>query len=251
MVPRIYRHELKFLCEERQLFLIENRIRHICMPDPHGGKTGSYRVKSLYFDTFDNQCYQEIQAGADSRKKYRIRIYNDDTDMINLECKYSLHDRKTKETCRISRQQCTDLMEKLPGGQLNFTQTPMPDFEEDNLPKTACRQAIPLLQRFLLEKRMELLMPKVIVEYRRTPYVFPGGNVRITFDRSIRSSCQTDRFLDGNAVFKGILPENVHILEVKYDEGLPGAVRELVTAGQQLCRTSFSKYGLCREYGIG
>lgn len=251
MVPAIYRHELKFLCEERQLFLIENRIRHICAPDPHGGKTGSYRVKSLYFDTFDNQCYQEIQEGADSRKKYRIRIYNDDTDVINLECKYSLHDRKAKETCRISRQQCTDLMEKRPGRQPDFMQVPMQDCGKDDFPTTEYGQAVPLLQRFLLEKRMELLMPKVIVEYRRTPYVFPGGNVRITFDRAIRSSCQTERFLDGNAIFKSILPENIHILEVKYDEGLPGAVRELVTAGQQLCRTSFSKYGLCREYGIG
>lgn len=228
------RHELKFLCGEKQLYIIENRIRHICRPDPHGGETGSYRIKSLYFDTFDDRCYQEIQAGTDFRKKYRIRVYNDDADVIKLECKYSLRDRKAKEDCRITGRQCLDLLEKSPGAGLNLTG------DEDFL-----------LHRFLAERRLELLTPKVIVEYRRTPYVFPGGNVRITFDREIRSSCRTGSFLEKSAPYRSILPENVHILEVKYDEGLPGAVRELLTAGQQLRRTSFSKYGLCRQYGIG
>lgn len=231
---KIYRHEMKFLCGEKKLYIIENRIRHICKPDSHGGETGSYRIKSLYYDTFDDRCYQEIQAGTDFRKKYRIRVYNDDTDVIKLECKYSLRDRKAKETCRITRRQCMDLIEKSPCMGLDFTG------DEESL-----------LHRFLTERRTELLIPKVIVEYRRTPYVFPGGNVRITFDRAIRSSCRTGSFLEKNIPYRSILPENVHVLEVKYDERLPGAVRELLATGQQLRRISFSKYGLCREYGVG
>ncbi|MCM1056289.1 MAG: polyphosphate polymerase domain-containing protein [Firmicutes bacterium] len=234
MDSKVYRHEMKFLCGESQLYIIENKIRHICRPDFYGGDNGSYRVKSLYFDTPDDMCWQEILSGTDARKKYRLRIYNDDADVIKLECKYSLRDRKAKEVCRMTRKQCLSLMVNSPAGRVE-----------------PAENADPLLCRFLVERRMELLTPKVIVEYRRTPYVFPGGNVRITFDRRIRSSCRTERFLEkGDALFKSILPENVHILEVKYDEGLPGAVRELLTAGQELRRTSFSKYGLCREYGM-
>ena len=47
---RVYRQELKFLCEERQLRVIEDRIRHICRPDAHGGNKGIYTVRSLYFE---------------------------------------------------------------------------------------------------------------------------------------------------------------------------------------------------------
>lgn len=233
METKNYRHEMKFLCEERQLYIIENKIRHICRPDSYGGEAGAYRVKSLYFDTFDDRCYQEIQAGTDLRKKYRIRIYNDDMDVIKLECKYSLRDRKAKEVCRITEQQCMALLEKGLGREMDFMGA-----------------VDSLLRRFLVERRIELLMPKVVVEYRRTPYVFQGGNVRITFDRGIRSSCRTEDFLGKNTLYRSILPENVHILEVKYDEGLPGAVRELLAVGQHLRRISFSKYGLCREYSI-
>ncbi len=223
-----YRHELKFLCEERQLYFMEQKLRHICRRDIHAGESGVYSIKSLYFDTVDDKCYHENQAGVDDRKKYRIRIYNNNVDVIKLECKYSKRGMKAKESCEISRQQC-DCLTRNPlwtwGGQQG------------------------LLGRFLTERNIELLMPKVIVEYRRTPYVFPAGNVRITFDRGIRSSCQVTGFPGQDRAYRSILPENVHILEVKYDEGLPAAILELLAAGQELRRISFSKYALCREYG--
>ena len=46
------------------------------------------------------------------------------------------------------------------------------------------------------------------------------------------------------------MAQDVHILEVKYDELLPGTIRELLTAGQQLSQISFSKYALCRRYSM-
>ena len=80
-----YRHERKFLCPERNLLLTENRIRHICRPDTHVCATGDYVVRSLYFDSYDDRCLQENEAGTDERKKYRIRLYNGDADTIRLE----------------------------------------------------------------------------------------------------------------------------------------------------------------------
>ena len=106
-----------------------------------------------------------------------------------------------------------------------------------------------LAARFLLEKNLYLLTPKIIVEYRRTPYVYAAGNVRITFDRAIRASSRTDRFLGPNTTYRNILPENMHVLEVKDDEFIPAAILELAAAGRSLRRTSFSKYALCRDYG--
>lgn len=223
-----YRHELKFLCGEGELRLLEQRIRHICPLDSHAGENGCYIIRSLYFDTYDDQCFHENEEGIDRRKKYRIRIYNGQTDVIHLECKETVYDLKRKEACVLTLQQCQQLIDRkdvtgvLPGQEL--------------------------LARFLAVRRTKLLMPKVIVEYVRTPYVYAAGNVRITFDRDIRSSSMTGRFLESRISGRRIMAQDSHILEVKYDEGMPGAIRELLTTGQDFSRTSFSKYCLCRKY---
>lgn len=227
-----YRNELKFLCGEREMYLVEDKIRHICALDMHVGENGKYLVKSLYFDTFDNRCYYENLSGVDDRKKYRIRIYNNDKSVIKLECKYSWHGRKAKESCEITELQCRQLME---GG---------------HAAEMGMRSGQELLQRFTAEKRMELLAPKVIVEYTRTPYVFNAGNTRVTFDRAIRSSSNIRDFPDRMEPTRSVLPEGVHILEVKYDEVLPAAIAEMLAVGRNLRRTSFSKYALCRQHAI-
>ena len=225
-----YRHELKFLCAERDLFLAENRIRHICRLDASVGNAGTYHIKSLYFDDYEDRCYYETQAGVDNRKKYRIRIYNNNTDLIKLECKYSHHNRKGKDACQITVEQCQHLMR---GEAVRH-------IDEDQ----------ELLRRFLAERSIKLLAPKVIVEYIRAPYVYQAGNVRITFDRFIRSSSDILRFMEKELTYRCILPQDVNILEVKYDEVLPTAILELLADGQQLSKTSFSKYALCREYSV-
>lgn len=225
-----YRHELKFVCSEGVLRLLEERIRHICSLDSHAGGDGRYTVRSLYFDTYDDRCFYENEAGIDHRKKYRIRIYDGNTDVIHLECKEALHGLKKKEICYLTMEQCRQLM----GGKA----------------VTGLLVDQELLKRFLVEQRMQLLMPKIIVEYVRTPYIYVAGNVRITFDRYIRSSSEINRFLEPQVSGRSVMAQNSHILEVKYDTGLPGTIREFLSSGQELSKTSFSKYSLCRQYGM-
>ena len=225
-----YRHELKFICSGQRLFLLENKIRHLCAPDPHAEPSGTYVVRSLYFDTYDDKCLLEGMAGTDNRKKYRIRIYNRGDETIKLECKHSYRGLKAKETCLISREQCECLINDDPIGEIGSSQE--------------------LLRRFIWEKSTTFLRPKVIVEYTRTPYICIIGNVRVTFDRDICSSADVSRFLEKNIQRRGILQEGKQLLEVKYDEMIPSAVLDLLTAGQQFNRTSFSKYVLCRQYGM-
>ena len=82
-----YRHELKYVCTEAQLALIQARIHHLIPLDSHVGETGMYQIRSLYFDDYYNRCYYENENGVEPRKKYRIRIYNCDDSYIVLECK--------------------------------------------------------------------------------------------------------------------------------------------------------------------
>lgn len=224
-----YRHELKFLCPELSLRLTENRIRQVCRRDSHVGDTGTYVIRSLYFDDPDDGCLWENADGVDDREKYRLRIYNGDANIIKLECKSSLHNMKAKENCMITRRQCEALI----------SGAPVTDVEETQK----------LLQRFLWHRSAKLLAPKIIVEYTRTPYVYPFGNVRVTFDRYICSSTQTARFLEKEIIRRGILPEGTNLLEVKYDEALPTVVLDYL-AGRQLQKTSFSKYAMCRRFSI-
>lgn len=225
-----YRHELKFLCEESKLRILEEKIRHICRPDPHVGSDGKYVIRSLYFDTWDDRCFFENEAGVDCRKKYRIRLYNGNAEPVCLECKEALRGLKHKDVCLLTKEQCRQLMLRQP--------------VRETLPEQE------LLRRFLAARSTQILLPKVIVEYTRTPYIYAVGNVRITFDRYIRSSSAVADFLKPRIPGRDIMAQDMHILEVKYDGMLPGAVRELLTAGQELMQTSFSKYALCRQYSM-
>lgn len=244
-----YRHELKFLCGEQELYFMGNKICHICRRDINTDPDGTYVVKSLYFDTPDDRCYHENQAGVDRRRKYRIRIYNNNPDTIKLECKSSCHGRKRKEACSITRQQCEALLKGTACGIPTGYFAGSASFAESGYSGRQGNQEA-LWQRFQAERKTDMLVPKVIVEYRRTPYIFPAGNVRITFDRAIRSSSYVGRFFDKDIPFRSIMPEGRHILEVKYDEAIPAAILELLSAGRELRRISFSKYALCREYSI-
>ncbi|MCI9127776.1 MAG: polyphosphate polymerase domain-containing protein [Eubacterium sp.] len=224
-----YRQELKFLCREHNLYLMENRIQHICKLDTHA-RSGGYSIRSLYFDSYDDSCYYENKAGVDHRRKYRIRVYNGSMDMIKLECKYSIRERKVKTSCQISKKQCQCLIQGAAIKDVNSSQE--------------------LLKHFLIERKMELLVPKVIVEYDRMPYVYPAGDVRITFDRWISSSVDFFHFFEKSIVRRLILPQNIHIMEVKYSDGIPNAIKEVLGGDASLSRTSFSKYTLCREFSI-
>ena len=86
-----YRHELKYVCTEAQLAMIQARIHHLIPLDKHAGESGMYQIRSLYFDDYYDRCYYENENGTDYREKFRIRTYDNKTDEIHLECKSKVH----------------------------------------------------------------------------------------------------------------------------------------------------------------
>ena len=85
----------------------------------------------------------------------------------------------------------------------------------------------------------------MIIEYERTPYVYPIGNVRITFDRRLKSARPVDLF-DGFSPGMDVLKNGAGILEVKYDDVLPGAISDALHSFD-LYPETFSKYSFARE----
>lgn len=107
----------------------------------------------------------------------------------------------------------------------------------------------PLLNRFAYEQATTLLRPTVIVGYYRIPFVYPQGNVRVTFDLNIASSDDIGGFFDPSAARRPVLPTGRQLLEVKYDEYIPDHIYHAVQM-TNMQQVTFSKYCLCRRYNM-
>lgn len=219
-----WRNEIKYVCSSEELIQIEHSIRNICALDPHTGKDGGYRVRSLYFDDYQDTCFWENENGVAPRKKYRIRIYNENTAQIFMECKYKNRDMVRKDFCRITEAECINLMQgKMPGSQ-----------DE------------PLLRYFCVEMALRAFAPKVIVQYERTAYIYPVGNVRITFDRNIAMSGRKRDFLNPCLPMRPVMPVNCHVLEIKYSGMIPDFIYNALQVSD-IRQTNFSKYYISRK----
>lgn len=224
-----YRHELKYQCSELQLETIKNRVENLLKFDKHA-KNGEYCIRSMYFDNYANRCYYENENGSDPREKFRIRIYNADSNRISLECKRKERGKTHKTSCLLTIEQFQEIMHN---GSFS---------DIENNPE--------VLRKFTYLMKTQLFKPAVIVEYERTPYVYRDGNVRITLDKNIRSSLAFDRFFDKNIPTRQILPTGQHLLEVKYDEFIPDFIKESLQM-ENLQQSTFSKYYLCRKFSNG
>jgi hypothetical protein len=88
----------------------------------------------------------------------------------------------------------------------------------------------------------------VLVDFTREPYVFPAEDVRITFDKNVRTALRSTDLFNPNVVTYPVWDlRNCMILEVKFNESLPLYVQELLTLGASQ-RTAASKYVFCRHY---
>lgn len=229
-----YRNELKYVCTEAQLQMIEHRIRQYCDKDPHAGEEGLYNIRSVYFDDMVNSCFYENEDGVNAREKFRIRIYNGNTEYITLECKKKRNGKNHKDSCALTKEQCLAIL----NGTFSW------DMVADNEPE---RGQAELLRKFFTEYGGRYMRPKVIVSYERTPYIYRTGNVRITFDRHINGSSKVEDFLEPVVDGRQVMPVGYHVLEVKYDELLPDFLMNAMQLGT-LRRSSYSKYYICRKF---
>ena len=224
-----YRHEYKYPVSDLEAAVLKERLKGIMISDPHSGSTGAYIISSLYFDDYYHSCYYENENGTDPREKFRIRIYNNSSDVINLECKRKEHSKTLKTSCRLSKEQVENILHSIP---LKC------DEETD-----------PLLHKFIELQNTKGLKPKVIVEYKRMPFIYRAGNVRVTFDSHLVSSSYIEQFLNGDYPKRPIFPSGQLLLEVKFDEFLPDYLYDIMQLNN-ITQTAFSKYYLCRRFEL-
>lgn len=222
-----FRHEYKYMIDARQEGLLQSKVLGVMQRDPHVRSDGSYLIRSLYFDDHHDTCLLENHSGSDPRSKFRIRYYNSDTGRISLEKKSKVRSMCLKESCMLTVKECEA-----------FIQGDVPAVTED-MPTEK--------KKLLTEMRLRGLVPKVIVTYERIPFIYSGGNVRVTFDRKITSSKELNRFLSGDYTERPVLSFGDSILEVKWDEILPRHLKDVLRL-EGLHWIAFSKYSMCRIY---
>ena len=224
----MYRVEDKFSCEEREMFFLKSRLQSVMEIDGNQKKKEGYQITSVYFDDFWDTCLYESINGVRERCKYRIRIYDNDFQTIKLEIKYKKDSRVYKESENISFEQMKTLLQG--------------ECIEDRIS--------PVINKVNLAIKTRKLEPVVIVEYDRTAFIYETGNVRITLDSNLRYSTNIRDFISGKKEEYRIVPETNRVIEVKYDEFLPGFISGILENGR-MSQTAFSKYCICRRMELG
>jgi hypothetical protein len=217
------RYEQKYFLSQAGYLLLRSRLELAAAKDRHVQTGGAYAIRSLYFDDYCQSALLDKIEGVERREKFRVRYYNHDPLALRLESKQKLGAMTRKLTAPLSYEQGWFLAR----GQIDCLR----DAEH------------PLLRRFYAQARLRLLRPAVVVDYERVPFVFE--DVRITFDRYLRSGRYGTGFLDLDLPTVPVLPPDRDILEVKFDRALPDTFRRILrSAPAQAC--AISKYQLCR-----
>lgn len=220
MENNAYRHELKYLINKREMDGCIGLLERFAGRDVHA-KSGSYFIRSLYFDDMYHTAYEDKESGVMHRCKFRIRMYDMDTGFISLEKKIKEGSYIRKESARLSVGECESILKGDTAFLLGREEVAAKDFA------IGCR--------------MNGLKPEVIVDYDRVPLVFEHGGVRITFDMNIRAA-RGDMF-DGSLCSYEVLDTDLLIMEVKFTEFLPDMFRSLLP--EEGCRMAASKYVCC------
>lgn len=220
------RHELKFYIRYYDYEVLRRRLQAIMRRDTHSVDEQGYHIRSLYFDDLHDTALFEKNYGIYKRKKYRIRIYNKSDSVIKLERKNKVNEYIAKESAPLTRFEYEEIID----GRIDFL------LEKEHY----------LLHDFYRELRTHLYRPRVITDYIREAYTLPTGNVRVTFDKQLKTSVNSLDMFDKDLATVDAIHQPKMIMEVKFDEFLPEYVRQVLQLPAHN-RSAISKYVICRE----
>ena len=221
------RHEVKVAINDADAMALRQRLRVVARYDEHAPE-GGYLVRSLYFDTLKDRALREKLDSANNREKFRIRCYDRDYSFIQLEKKSKSNGLGEKTKARLSADELSALL----AGDLSWMNDP----------------SRPVLVELLSKMRSQGLRPKVVVEYRREPFVYSPGNVRVTLDSDVRTGVNSVAFLDPGLPLVPVPGSQRGVLEIKWDAFLPDIIRDAVQLDGRRA-AAFSKYAAARMYG--
>ncbi len=224
-ILRVYRHEVKFLMSQAEYIQIKSLLHPLVQKDAYSKDNEDYYIRSLYFDTINNYDYNSKIDGLSERKKIRMRIYDTNTDIVKLEVKNKENNYSYKETVSIIKEDAIAV--------INGDYRRLLKYENEIANK--------VYHSFIVNG----YTPKLLVDYNREAYFMPIENIRLTFDKKIRT-CNSKELFDNTLPMFAVMPENTIVLEVKYDKYIPDYISRILSA-VTMQNMSISKYCMSRE----
>jgi len=226
MKDKRLRNELKYVIRKTDFAKIRGWLECYVKPDPYT-IDNMYHVRSLYFDTLDSKDLQCNLDGLFLKEKFRLRYYMQ-SGQLRLERKVKIGEKGYKDSVSLSR----DEGEKIVRG----------DFSP--LKATGDK----MREQFYVKMAAQVYVPKTIILFDRTPYVYGVEDTRITFDTAVSATDVTSAFFDERITSSiPILDGRFGILEVKYNRYIVGVLQE-VFAALGTNPVANSKYTLARMY---
>ena len=212
------RKEIKYVISKKEYEDIKDKMGKILSKDTYTFDNEKYSIKTIYFDNIYDQLLNENINGDIYRKKFRIRIYNNDLSNIFLEKKERLGEHIFKEREKIS----LDDVEKICSGKIG-----------------KIKLDTKLKKELYVETKLKFLKPVIVIEYDRVAFENKKVGFRLTLDSKIFETRDVKSFKE-----KFRKKDNVYVLEVKYKEIIPKVVSDLIKVATQ--RQGYSKYKMMR-----
>lgn len=230
------RLEYKFLVENKNLDWLRKRMIPFLDVDPFakGKKDQQYIVRSIYYDTTRFDFYHEKIDGIKIRKKLRIRSYDQvkGSKLIFLEIKNKYDNFIGKNRSPLDYNDVIDLLKTKQLEPYVLTNNGFANSIEDG-------------ERFLHHFYRSDLKPVILIVYDREAYFSKfDRSLRITFDKHIRFLEKPSLDHLYNDIDLKIAMPNHFVLEVKFNNGYPKWLQNIVME-LQLRRQSVSKYTIC------
>lgn len=229
------RYEFKYYLNNNVSKQIENEAKHFMSYDNFAANVpnNQYFVRSLYYEDNSFSNFFEKVDGIKSRKKFRIRTYANSPNSnlpIFLEIKGRHLERTFKKRTAIDSKD----LELFLNNEKNF-----------ELLKIYPNNSI--INDFVFDSIKKKIKPRVLVDYKRRPYINNFGlYFRLTFDSNIVSSKSKILFSNEKNSAPLECKSGYTILEVKFDRSIPAWFHRIIQS-YSLTRKSISKFvlGVC------
>lgn len=225
----VMRQEKKYALDVAEGSALKAKLSLVMIPDEHNGAQG-YTIRSLYFDTPDNEDYNGKVEGLELRRKIRLRIYDPAQDFAMLEMKQKNGPYQLKRSLRMARQDA----ERLVRGDYS----PLLGYSE------------PFAAECYALMSNRCYRPRTAVEYDRTAFIARENHIRITFDSRIRASESNLELFSPNPGYSPVMHPFGLVLEVKYNGFILSYIKDLLD-GVHRPEVSVSKYCLARSFTLG
>ena len=106
---KVLRQEHKYLLTYENYLVSKHYFEGVLHPDKHSGPNG-YVIRSLYFDTVNNDDFYNKIDGLEIRRKIRLRIYSPKDEFAYLEMKSKQGNYQKKESLKLSKKDAYELI---------------------------------------------------------------------------------------------------------------------------------------------